>query len=46
MGLVNSTSLDDLIKTDETVLSDELIKYLHRYIRVTNKGNEAIQCSQ
>ena len=46
MGVTKSTSLDDLIKTDEAVLSDELIKYLHRYIHVTDEGNEAIQCSQ
>ena len=46
MGLMNSTSLDDLIKTDETVLSDELIKYLRRYIHVIDESNEAIQCSQ
>ena len=39
MGLMNSTSLDDLIKTDETILSDELIKYLHRYIHITDEGN-------
>ena len=39
MGLTNSTSLDDLIKTDETILSDELIKYLHRYIHITDEGN-------
>ena len=39
MGLTNSTSLDDLIKTDKTILSDELIKYLHRYIHITDEGN-------
>ena len=39
MGLTNSASLDDLIKTDETILSDELIKYLHRYIHITDEGN-------
>ena len=46
MGVTKSTSLDDLIKTDEAVLSDELIKYFRPYIHIIDERNEAIQCSQ
>ena len=46
MGQTNSTSLDDLIKTDEAILPNELTKYLRQYSHITNEGKEVIQCSQ
>ena len=43
---MNSTSLDNLIKTGEAILPDKLTKYLRKHSHITDKGKEAIQCSQ
>ena len=46
MGLTKSTSLDEVINTDEVTLIDKIIKHPWRYNHAADKSREAIQYSQ
>ena len=41
-GLTKSTSLDEVIDTNEVTLTDETTKHPWRYNHTSNKGKEAI----
>ena len=42
MGLMKSTSLDEVINTDEFTLTDKTTKHPQRYNHTTEEGREAI----
>ena len=46
MGLTKSTSLGEVINTDEVTLTNETTKHPRRYNHTSDEGREAIQYSQ
>jgi len=46
MGLMKSTSLDEVININEVTLTDETTKHPRRYNHVSDEGRKAIQYSQ